>query len=183
MKVENEKLIINKEASTLKKAFEALECHVLYFNSLYSESIVTLLEALSKADHSMLSMIALIFLSKGDTPEPCDANNTVMSLDNVFVHFESFPLPKVFFFDSACGNVTDFSIPMCPKNSLILAAIHTSLKSSPVVEEFTVKLSHTNVQKCFEEICANNNDSETVRSKWHDNIGSNFFIVTSINDW
>ena len=180
--MENEEIILNEEVSSLKKAFEALECHVLYFNSLYSESIATLLEALSKADHSLLSMIGLIFLSKGNTPEPYDANNVAMPFEDVFVHFQSFPKPKVFFFDSACENVNDFSIPICPKNSLILAAIHTNLESSPVVKEFTEKLSHTNVQKCFEDICACNNDSRTVKSKWHDNIGSSFFTVKSIND-
>ena len=180
--MENEEIIINEEASTLKKALEALECRVLYFNSLYSESIATLLEALNKTDHSLLSMIALIFLSKGKTPEPYDANNVVIPFEEVFAHFQSFPIPKVFFFDSACGNVNDFSIPICPNNSLILAAIHTSLESSPVVKEFTEKLSHTNVQKCFEEICAHNNDSGTVKSKWHDTFGSSFFIVKSIND-
>ena len=174
--MENEKITINEEASTLKEALEALECCVLYFNSLYSESIATLLEALSKADHSLLSMIALTFLSKGNTPEPYDANNVAIPFEDVFVHFQSFPIPKVFFFDSACENVNDFSIPICPENSLILAAIHTSLESLPVVEEFRKKLSHTNVQKCFEELCAHNNDSRTVKSKWHDNIGSSFFI-------
>ena len=180
--MENEEIIINEEASTLKKALEALECRVLYFNSLYSESIATLLEALNKTDHSLLSMIALIFLSKGKTPEPYDANNVVIPFEEVFAHFQSFPIPKVFFFDSACGNVNDFSIPIYPENSIILVAIHTSLESSPVVEEFTKKLSHTNVQKCFKEICAHNNDSRTVKSKWHDNIGSSFFIVKSIID-
>ena len=115
MEVENEEIILNEEVSSLKKALEALECHVLYFNSLYSESIATLLEALSKADHSLLSMIGLIFLSKGKTPEPYDANNVVIPFEEVFAHFQSFPKPKVFFFDSACENVNDFSIPICPR--------------------------------------------------------------------
>ena len=88
--MENEEIILNEEVSSLKKAFEALECHVLYFNSLYSESIATLLEALSKVDHSLLSMIALIFLSKGKTHEPYDANNVAIPFEDVFVHFQSF---------------------------------------------------------------------------------------------
>ncbi|XP_019853637.1 PREDICTED: uncharacterized protein LOC109582975 [Amphimedon queenslandica] len=243
VKVENEERILNDEAAALKKAFEDLKFAVLYFNSLSSESIATLLEAISKADHSQLLMIALVFLSKGKTSELYDADGVAMLYAAVFDHFSECPIPVIFFFDSANGdiqkkknstanetpnasdddvenendstdddisneneddvllqskndsaiddigvqnsiadNTPDISLaPLnCPKNSLVLAATHNSA-SSPVVKEFTEKLSHTSVQECFETICANNN-STTVKSIWHDTVGDNLFIVKSTND-
>ena len=195
----------NVEASTLKKAFEDLEFAVLYFNSLSSESIVTLLEAISKADYSQLLMIALVFLSKGKTAELYSADGVAMPYEVVFHHFQRCPIPVIFFFDSASNgkendstlddtnennstvatqNDNDFNLPLhiCPPNRLVLAARHNS-ESSPVLKEFTEKLSLslTSVKECFETICANNN-STTVKSIWHDTVGSNLFIVKSIND-
>uniref|UniRef100_A0A1X7T440 Caspase family p20 domain-containing protein n=1 Tax=Amphimedon queenslandica TaxID=400682 RepID=A0A1X7T440_AMPQE len=201
----------NVEAAALTKAFENLEFAVLYFNSLSSKSIATLLEAISKADYSQLLMITLVFFSKGKTPELYDADGVVVPYEDVFCHFQKRrPIPVIFFFDSASNddeihlqkdidstlddaneshstvadtqNDNDFNLPLriCPQNSLVLVARHNSA-SSPVVKEFTEKLSHTSVQECFETICANNN-STTVKSIWHDTVGDNLFIVKSIND-
>ena len=181
VKVENEERILNDEAAALKKAFEDLEFAFLYFNSLSSESIATLLEAISKVDHSQLLMIALVFLSKGKTAELYDADGVAVPYEDVFSHFPRCPIPVIFLFDSAVdGN--DFKLPLCicPQNSLVLAACH-SLASSPVVKDFTEKLSHTSIQECFKTICANNNNT-TVKSIWHDTVGTNIYIVKSIND-
>ena len=105
VKVENEERILNEEAAALKKAFEDLEFAVLYFNSLSSESIATLLEAISKADHSQLLMIALVFLSKGKTAEFYDADDVAVPYTAVFDHFLRCPIPVIFFFDSANGDI------------------------------------------------------------------------------
>ncbi|XP_019860473.1 PREDICTED: uncharacterized protein LOC109588799 [Amphimedon queenslandica] len=198
VKVENEEKILNDEAAALKKAFENLDFAVLYFNSLSSESIATLLEAISKVDHSQLSMIALVFLSKGKTAELYDANDLVVPYSALFSHFERSPIPAIFFFDSLhddknkkddskiddtmAENKNGFHLPLhvCPQSSLVLAATHNSA-SSPVVKEFTEKLSHTSVQECFETICANNN-STTVKSIWHDTVRNYLFIIKSIYD-
>ena len=226
----------NDEAAALKKAFEDLEFAVLYFNSLSSESIATLLEALSKADHSQLLMIALVFLSKGKTNELYDADAVTVPYEDVFYHFLSCKIPVIFFFDLANGDIKkkknpavdntpnenddengstvddtpnkndderllqseindtrvqnsiaddthDINLPRLnwPQNSLVLVARHNSA-SSPVVKELTEKLSHTSVQECFETICANNDNSTTVKSTWHDTVGNNIYIVKSIND-
>ena len=225
--MENEERILNDEAAALKKAFDDLEFAVLYFNSLSSESIATLLEALSKADHSQLLMIALVFLSKGKTAKLYDADG--VPYEDVFHHFSRCPTPLIFFLDLAVDgtqkeksssitddendsalsdiyvndsalddvlaqnesnlivagthNENDFNLHLlnCPPNSLVLAARHNST-SSPVVREFTEKLSHTSVQECFKAICRNNNNGTTVKSMWHDTVGNKFFIVKSIND-
>ena len=245
VKVENKERKLNEEAAALKKAFEGLEFAVLYFNSLSSESIATLLEAISKADHSQLLMIVLVFLSKGKTAELYDADGVAVPYEDVFYHFQRCPIPVIYFFDLAYGDTKkkkkstiddtpnendadvlvqnendsamndtpnendadvlvqnendsaiddtrvenstvddthDINLPRLnwPQNSLVLVARHNSA-SSPVVKEFTEKLSHTSVQECFETICANNN-STTVKSIWHDTVGNNIFIVKSIND-
>ncbi|XP_019858017.1 PREDICTED: uncharacterized protein LOC109586283 isoform X2 [Amphimedon queenslandica] len=189
IKVENEEKILNDEAAALKKAFENLEFAVLYFNSLSSESIATLLEAISEVNHSHLSMIALVFLSKGKTAELYDADDVAVPYSALFRHFERSPIPVIFFFDSLCDDKKkkddskiDFHLPLhiCPQNSLVLAATYNSA-SSPVLKEFTEKLGHTSVQKCFETICANNN-STTVKSIWHDTLGNYSFIVKSTYD-
>ena len=189
---------LNDEAAALKKAFEDLEFAVLYFNSLSSESIATLLAAISKADHSQLLMIALVFLSKGKAAELYDADGVVVPYEDVFNPFQRCQIPVVFFFDVLVQNENDSTVDdtqkendstnddilainwPCPPNSLLLAATHNS-ESSPVVKEFTQKLSHTSVQECFKAICANNN-STTVKSIWCDTIGNNVFIVKSINE-
>ena len=201
--MENEERILNEEAAALKKAFEDLDFAVLYFNSLSLESIATLLEAISKADHSQLLMIALVFLSKGKTAELYDADGVVVPLDSdVFNPFQRCQIPVVFFFDVLVQNENDSTVDdtqkendstnddilainlpldLCPPNSLLLATTHNS-ESSPVVKEFTQKLSHTcSIQECFKAICANNN-STTVKSIWCDTIGNNVFIVKSINE-
>ena len=194
--MENEEKILNDEAAALKKAFEDLDFAVLYFNSLSSESIATLLEEFSKVDHSQLSMIALVFLSKGKTAELYDADDVAMPYSALFCYFERSPIPVIFFFDSLSDekkkkgdskiddtkNENGFHLPLhiCPQNSLVLAATHSSA-SSPVVKEFIEKLSHTSVQECFKTICANNN-STTVKSIWHDTVGNYIFIVQSIYD-
>ena len=201
----------NVEASTLKKAFEDLEFAVLYFNSLSSESIVTLLEAISKVDYSQLLMIALVFLSKGKTAELYSADGVAMPYEVVFRHFQRCPIPYIYIFDSASNdeihlqkendstlddanesnstvadtqNENDFNLPLhiCPLNCLVLAARHNSA-SSPIVKEFTEKLSLslTSVQECFKTICADNN-STTVKSIWHETAENDLFIVKSIND-
>ena len=99
--MENKKRILNDEAEALKTAFEDLEFAVLYFNSLSSESIATLPEAISKADHSQLLMIALVFLSKGKTAELYGADDVAIPYEDVFNHFQKCPTPVLFFFDLA----------------------------------------------------------------------------------
>ena len=193
--MENGEKKLNEEAAALKKAFEDLEFAVLYFNGLSSESIATLLAAISKADHSQLLMIALVFLSKGKTPKLYDADGVVVPYEDVFRHFQRRPISVIFFFDVLVQNENDSTVDdtqkkndstnddiltLCPPNSLLLATTHNS-ESSPVVKEFTEKLSHTSVQECFKAICVNNN-STTVKSIWHDTVGNNVFIVKSINE-
>ena len=103
--MENEEWILNDEAAALKIAFEDLEFAVLYFNSLTSEAIATLLEAISKADHSQLLMIALVFLSKGKTTELYDADGVAVPYSDVFRHFQRCSIPVIFLFDSASDDM------------------------------------------------------------------------------
>ena len=95
---------MNDEAVALEKAFENLEFAALYFNNLSSESIATLLKAISQADHSQLLMIALVFLIKGKTNELYDADGVAMPYEDVVCHFQSCPIPVIYFFDSAKGD-------------------------------------------------------------------------------
>ena len=111
VKVENEERILNEEAASLEKAFEDLEFAVLYFNSLSSESIATLLEAISNVDHSQLLIIALVFLSKGNTAELYDADGMAVPYEDVFRHFPRCPTPLVLLFDSAVGDIQKKMIP------------------------------------------------------------------------
>ena len=85
---ENGTRVINDQAKSLKEAFEGVGFCVLYFNSLSSESIARLLQSFQdNFDHSQLSAFALVFLSKGRTPQLYDANDKVILFDTVFQFF------------------------------------------------------------------------------------------------
>ena len=161
---ENGTRVINDQAKSLKEAFEGVGFCVLYFNSLSSESIARLLQSFQdNVDHSQLSTFALVFLSKGQTPQLYDANNEV-PFDAIFKFFynDESPLakvPKVFFFDLlACLDDQRKSsparplLPQCPENSVILAVAHNNLKFSPAINTFANNLSQKSIQDLCKEI-------------------------------
>ena len=157
--------VINDQAKSLKEAFEGVGFCVLYFNSHSSESITCLLQSFQdSADHSQLSAFALVFLSKGQTPQLYDANDKVIPFDAVFQFFynDESPLanvPKLFFFDLlACLDDQRKSspacplLPQCPEKSVVLAVAHNDLKFSPAINTLSSNLSQKSIQDLCKEL-------------------------------
>ena len=164
---------------------------VIHFNGLSSQSIFSFLQFFKDSiDPSQLSLFALVFLSKGRTPQLYDCNNEVLPFQDVFRFFATastssgsslLNVPKLFFFDFA--TVKDKALESfteCPDNTVLLAVAHKNV-SALAIEKFADKLSVANVQKCIKDTHDElmKNDSE-VNCKMHDTIGSKFFIDKSI---
>ena len=190
---ENESKDLSSQADALKDAFKNVGFFVIHFNGLSSQSIFSFLQFFKDSiDPSQLSLFALVFLSKGRTPQFYDCNNEVLLFQDVFRFFAIAPtssgssllnVPKLFFFDFATVKdkaLESFTLPQCPDNTVLLAVAHKSL-SALAIEKFADKLSVASVQKCIkgthDELTKN--DSE-VNCKMHDTIGSKFFIDKSI---
>ena len=188
---ENESEDLSSQANALKDAFKKLGFFVIHFNGLSSQSIFSFLQFFKDSiDPSQLSLFALVFLSKGRTPQLYDCNNEVLPFQDVFRFFaiastssgsSLLNVPKLFFFDFA--TVKDKALESfteCPDNTVLLAVAHKNL-SALAIEKFADKLSVANVQKCIKDTHdeLTKNDSE-VNCKMHDTIGSKFFIDKSI---
>ena len=181
--------VINDQAKSLKEAFEGVGFCVLYFNSLSSESIARLLQSFrDNVDHSQLSVFALVFLSKGHTPQLYDANNKVVPFDAVFQFFYNNELaeltlakiPKIFFFDVACLNVKNKNrplLPQCPEKSVILAVSHHN-PISPAINTLSNNLSRKSIQDCCKDV----HKSTGCYATWIDNIHSEFHFEKSSNE-
>ena len=182
--------VINDQAKSLKEAFEGVGFCVLYCNSLSSESIAHLLQSFhNNVDHSQLSAFALVFLSKGRTPQLYDANNEVVPFDAVFQFFynNKSPLakiPKMFFFDLlACHNDQRKShpghplLPRCPEKSVVLAVAHNDLKFSPAINTLANNLSQKSIQDLCKEIEETTgcfvNQCDTIKNQFHFENSSN----------
>ncbi|XP_019861622.1 PREDICTED: uncharacterized protein LOC109590125 [Amphimedon queenslandica] len=97
---------INDNAYQIKETLNTLGFCTLYFNSLSSRSINTLLEVLHQIDHSQLVTFALIFLCKGKTRHLYDCNNELIDADKIFgcLQDDQSPfaqLPKIYYFHLA----------------------------------------------------------------------------------
>lgn len=183
------------EAIILKEAFEGLGFCVLYFKSLSSQSIATLLQSFQdEVDHYQLSMFALVFLSKGKKCQLYDANSKVVPYCDVlftrdFVDLRAdfrkplLPIvPKLFFFDLAlCSNIEEnnFPIDKLSNNSFVLHVAHKNL-FSPVIDTLTENLNYTDHLKvCLEKVCEQNNKLDGVRCFNHGS--KTYFIAKSLN--
>ena len=178
--------VINDQAKSLKEAFEGVGFCVLYFNSLSSESIARLLQSFrDNFDHSQLSAFALVFLSKGQTPQLYDTNNEIVPFDTVFQFFYSdesplAKIPKMFFFDVVCLDVKNINrplLPQCPIKSVILAVSH-SIPFSPAVNTLSNDLSRKSIQECCKDIHKSNGCYAT----WIDDIHDGFHFEKSSNE-
>ena len=189
----NESKDLSSQADALKDALKNLGFFVIHFNGLSSQSILSFLQSFTNSiDPSQLSLFALVFLSKGKTPQLYDCNNEVVPFQNVFRFFDTTPtsssssllnVPKFFFFDLATTKdkaMDSFALPQYPDNTILLAVAHKSVSAS-VIEKIVDNLSLTSVQKCvkntYEEIMENDNE---VKCIMYDGIGSKFFIDKSI---
>lgn len=178
---------LSDEAETLKNVFENLEFCVLYFYSLSSKSIETLLQSLQKNVFSQLSMFALVFLSKGVTPQLYDANKMVVPFRNVFRFFNNPAIPKIFIFDSACPiDVVKDDYEYCDtrslQNSLTLVIAHDDQSFQPIISSIAESFGHTSIKKCFEEVCKQGSELHGVKCKWYSTCDNDIFIGKSINE-
>lgn len=175
----------SKEATDLKEAFEGLGFCVLYFYNLSFQSIAILLQSIQDdVDHSQLSMLFLVFLSKGKTPELYDANKTIVPFEDVLFqnnsHCDLPNIPKIFVFDLACNNEDEsqLALPSISQKSLIILAIMHNHQHSIISKIIAKDSSHTSIQECFEDNCK----KFGIKYKmWQDSTSSNFYIDSSIN--
>ncbi|XP_019862994.1 PREDICTED: uncharacterized protein LOC109591788 [Amphimedon queenslandica] len=152
---------LNEQAKALHEVLEGSGFCVLYLNNLSSATIDNFLRAFKNdVDHSQLSMFALIFLSKGMTPQLYDANNTVVPFEKIFQYFydDQSPLSeisKVFFFDIAYlddENKSQPTLPDYPSNSLALAIAHNDPDFSFAVETLAQCFNQKSIQDIFATI-------------------------------
>ena len=191
---ENESEDLSSQADALKDAFKNVGFFVIHFNGLSSQSIFSFLQFFKDSiDPSQLSLFALVFLSKGRTPQLYNCNNEVVPFQDVFRFFAVAPassgsslvnVPKLFFFDLAAVKdkaLESFALPQCPDNTVLLAVAHKNV-SALAIEKFADKLSVASVQKCvrgtFEELMKNDREVKCIMC---DTIGSKFFIDKSIS--
>uniref|UniRef100_A0A1X7U7Q6 Caspase family p20 domain-containing protein n=1 Tax=Amphimedon queenslandica TaxID=400682 RepID=A0A1X7U7Q6_AMPQE len=152
---------INDDAHKINKALNTLGFCTLYFNSLSSQSINTLLEVLHHIDHSQLATFALVFLCKGKTRHLYDCNNELIDADEIFgcLQDDQSPfaqLPKIYYFHFAHDKEPKekLQISSVPSKNLILLITSVIQENSSVVlDTVTNNLKEgASIQKCFEEI-------------------------------
>ena len=151
----------NKDAQNFKETFDGLGFCTLYFNSLSSESIHTLLEMLLEVDHSQLAILAFIVLCKGRTRHLYDCNDEMIHYENIFKHFpdDQSPLtqvPKIFYFHLAHANEPAKTLQcslILPKNSIVLITSVHQESSSVVLNTVGSKLTReASIQQRCKEI-------------------------------
>ena len=185
-------LELSDEAATLKQAFEGVGFCVLYFKSLSSQSIATLLQSFQDdVDHYLLSIFALVFLSKGKKRQLYDANNEVVPYHDVIFMPNSKTnaatinplLPgvsKLFFFDLAsCSSIQEEVAIELPNNSLLLHVTHKDLFSH-AIDSFVENLNFADLKDCLTKVCQENNKLDGVKCFFQDS--EDPFIANSINE-
>lgn len=182
-------LELSDEAATLKQAFEGVGFCVLYFKSLSSQSIATLLQSFQDdVDHYLLSIFALVFLSKGKKRQLYDANNEVVPYHDVIFIPDSItnarkPLlsgvSKLFFFDLAsCSSIQEEVAIELPNNSLLLHVTHKDLFSH-AIDSFAENLNYTDLTNCLTKVCQENNKLDGVKCLFQDSKG--LFTANSLS--
>ncbi|XP_019861471.1 PREDICTED: uncharacterized protein LOC109589933 [Amphimedon queenslandica] len=152
---------INDDAQKIKEALNNLGYCTLYFNSLSSRPINTLLEVLHQIDHSQLATFAFIFLCKGKTRHLYDCNSEIVEVDKIFGRLQNdqspfAQLPKIYYFHIAHDQepkekLEVSSIPS--KNSILLITSVIQENSSVVLDTVMNNLKQgASIQKCFAEI-------------------------------
>ncbi|XP_019861485.1 PREDICTED: uncharacterized protein LOC109589955, partial [Amphimedon queenslandica] len=152
---------INDDAQKIKETLNTLGFCTLYFNSLSSQTINTLLEALHHIDHSQLATFALIFLCKGKTRHLYDCNSEMIEAGKIFgcLQDDQSPfaqLPKIYYFHIAHDQepkekLEVLSVPS--KNSILLITSVIQKNSSVVLDTVMNNLKEgASIQKCFKEI-------------------------------
>lgn len=184
-------LELSDEAATLKQAFEGVGFCVLYFKSLSSQSIATLLQSFQDdVDHYLLSIFALVFLSKGKKRQLYDANNEVVPYQDVI----SIPnsktnaatinplLPgvsKLFFFDLAsCSSIQEEVSIKLPNNSLLLHVTHKDLFSH-AIDSFAKNLNYTKLRNCLKKVSQESKKLDGVECILQ--VPEGHFIANSLN--
>lgn len=153
--------MIDDDAQKIKEALNTLGYCTLYFKSLSSQSITTLLEVLHHIDHSQLATFAFVFLCKGKTRHLYDCNSEIVDADKIFgcLQDDQSPLaqlPKIYYFHIAHDKeprekLHVSSIPS--KNSILLITSVIQKNSSVVLDTVKNNLKQgVSIQKCFEEI-------------------------------
>ncbi|XP_019859962.1 PREDICTED: uncharacterized protein LOC109588224 [Amphimedon queenslandica] len=152
---------INDDAKEFIKTLENLGFCTLYFNTLSSQSVSTLLEMLLHINASQLATFAFVLLSKGKTRQLYDCNNEIIYTDNIFEYFRDDQshlalVPKIFYFSLAHikepSERLQFS-SVLPKNSIALITSVDQNSSSVVLKTVSSKLTHeASIQQCCSEI-------------------------------
>ena len=145
----------------MKDAFEGLGFCTLCFNNLNLESVRFLLKAFQRVDCSQLASFALLFLSKGNTNHLYDANNTIVTFEQIFAFFTDVDAPKLFLFHLAYDGEPPSDrlvFPDPPNNSIALVvSIKQCTKVSPALSSIANNLlpeeCHIKpLKQCFEEM-------------------------------
>lgn len=150
-----------KDAQKFRETLEDFGFCTLYFNSLSSQSISTLLEMLLLVDHSQLAMFSFIVLCKGKSRHLYDCNDKRIDTENVFGFFpdDQSPLaqvPKIFYFHlvhtkEPKEKLQFLSVPR--KNSVVLITSTDQKSSSVVLNTVGTKLKNEpSIQQCCKEI-------------------------------
>ena len=150
-----------KDAQKFRETLEDLGFCTLYFNSLSSQSISTLLEMLLHVDHSQLATFAFIVLCKGKTRHLYDCNNKRIDTEDIFGRFpdDQSPLaqvPKIFYFHLVYAKEPKEKLQflsLLHKNSIVLITSVDQKSSSVVLDTVGSKLTNEpSIQQCCKEI-------------------------------
>lgn len=145
---------------------EGLGFCTLCFNNINLESISFLFEAFRQVDHSQLASFALLILSQGYTNHLYDANDTVITFEQIFAFFKdggASKIPKLFLFHLAYDGKPPSDrlvFPDPPSNSIALVVSIKQLKHmnvSPALPSIVVNLlpeeCHSKpLEQCFQEM-------------------------------
>ena len=151
---------INDDAQKIKETLNTLGFCTLYFNSLSSQSISTLLEVLHHIDPSQLATFAFVFLCKGKTRHLYDSNSEIIDVDKIFgcLQDDQSPLaklPKIYYFRLAHDKEPKekLQISSVPPKPYILFITSVVQKNSSVVLNTVMNnlKQGVSIQKCFKE--------------------------------
>ena len=178
---------VSNQVDALKETLECLGFFVLYFNYLSSQSILCLLKAFHRVDHSQLASFALVFLSKGDTNDLYSSDNAVMSKE-VFKYFDDIvQVPKLFLFHLAHSGETlsdRLKFPDPPKNSIALVVsikLMANMNFSPAIFSMIINLKpeecHVkSLKQCFEQMKHHMDHLDLVTCDYKNNLQDNFVL-------
>ena len=184
----------NDQVNILKDALEGLGYCTLCFNNLNLESILFLLKVFQRADRSQLASFALFFLSKGNTNHLYDANNTVITYDQIFAFFKDVgasQIPKLFLFHLAYDGEPpsdQLVFPDPPYNSIALVvSIKQCTKVSPAIFSVATNLlpeeCHIKpLKQCFEEMMCQIEQLDAATCISKNSLQDRFVMPTSSQD-